>query len=292
MLTLTRPTRLTLRRSAYVVLAAAALSVAGAAAACGPAVTDTKPSHNTQLVASAGEAATATVTPNASPQSAVGPPQTAKLPTPKSESDTMWLGGSVWVNARLASGDVVAYIAGKECGRAKTMTLPDSYGPEFLITIASDRDQPGCGTPGAEISMTINDLALNDRVIWQPGMRQPLDLVVGPAFARYYGEFRFNRSLMPLRVVPYIDGEVCGAQMNPFQGDGQVGYDVVVQPEELRSGCGREGVDVTFIVQFKDQPDFVLDVVPWQTGPMVKRPLVDLTGRIPVAAQVPSPPAQ
>jgi len=278
----------------YFVLAATACALA--LTGCGNPPTTAEQTQTAQAgaattmpsAATAAPSASPTIVPVATPPSVFGFPERAVLRTPASQSDTMFLGGTLWVDARPVEGVVIAYIGGRECGRGKSFTLPDSGGPSFLVTVASDGDQPGCGRPGAEINMTVNGLAVNDPVSWQPGFQQPLNLVVGPAFAQYRGEFRFGGARVPLAVVPYVDGIVCGKQLNGFQGDGQVGYHVVVDSEELRPGCGRAGVAVTLMLQFKGQPDVVLDVVSWQAGAIVRRPIVDVT--VPALA-APSPTA-
>jgi len=53
--------------------------------------------------------------------------------------------------------------------------------PRFVIVIASDATAPGCGIPGAPITITVDGRAMNDTIPWQPGFQQPVTLIAGPA---------------------------------------------------------------------------------------------------------------
>src|SRR4051794_16452499 len=46
------------------------------------------------------------------------------LPTANSDSDAMLIEGDVWVDARPASGELLAFINGKQCGRGQSIRLP------------------------------------------------------------------------------------------------------------------------------------------------------------------------
>lgn len=218
------------------------------------------------------------------------PPELSALyPTPEID-DPMSLGGSVFVDATQPSEyEVIAYIDGLECGRAQSFRPLHSDGPMFGMTIASDAQIDGCGKPGDEVTLTVNGREVNRPYEWQPGWRPStsVTLIVGPPPARYYGEIRFDvlfdqSDIWPQRVVPYIDGKVCGAQSNPMQGNGQVGYLVVVMPDELQPGCGRDGATINLRLELMlaGRPvEVELQDVQWQPGSIVNLDLIDLSGR-------------
>lgn len=214
--------------------------------------------------------------------STFGYEETVVLATPASPSDAMFLGGELWVDGGVSEGEVVAYIAGRECGRGQSISTGDA--PVFAIRVASDAEVPGCGMPGVPVTLTINGRAMNDTVAWQPGFQQPLTLFAGPVVARYIGYIRFDApfsetNISPQRVIPYIDDIVCGGQLNPMQGNGEVGYEIAVMPEELKPGCGREGAVITLRLELMAAgTSIVVDLgqVPWQPGRRVELPAVDL----------------
>lgn len=227
----------------------------------------------------------ATTTPEATPEAAAFP--TAVFPTPASAADAMIVGGTLWVDARPAVGEVLALIGGKECGHGQSGRMqsePPSSIAEFVIVIASDGEEPGCGVPGAPITITLDGRAMNDTISWQPGYQQPVNLVAGPAFATYYGRLRVNTALTRFSVVPYVDGVPCGGDLGPGGLMGQeteIHYNVLVDPAELLPGCGRDGVEVEFHLQIEGQADIVFDTAPWSAGLGNQRPTLDLSGRIP-----------
>jgi hypothetical protein len=198
----------------------------------------------------------------------------------------MVIGGELWVDGVATSGEVVAYIMGVECGRGESLSTDGS--PVFAVSVASDSDIPGCGMPGSPVELTIGGRRMNQPIPWQPGPQQPLALFAGPLVARYLGlikfELRFDESdVWPQRVVPYISGVECGVQTNPMQGNGEVGFQVVVLPEELRPGCGREGVLVTLQLEARvrgAQTVVTLHEVLWQPGPRVQLPELQLNSEL------------
>ena len=196
----------------------------------------------------------------------------------------MVIGGVLWVDARPAIGEVIAHIGGVECGRGESFLLADGGLPTLYVEVASAAGQPGCGTPGAPVLITVNGRAMNEAVEWRPGFQQPLTIIAGPAFAQYEGEIMFDASLIPLRVVPYVGGVPCGQQLNGFQGDRKVYYQVVVDPAELRPGCGAGGAQVTLRLEGAlpdgTATEVVIDTVGWQAGPKVQRPPADVSNHV------------
>jgi hypothetical protein len=89
-----------------------------------------------------------------------------------------------------------------------------------------------------------------------------------------------------MRVVPYIDGRVCGEELFSDAAardhDGLKLYHVVVDPEELVAGCGREGAVVQFVLQVEGQPDVDLGAESWLPNPEegFERAEIDVTGQV------------
>jgi hypothetical protein len=91
--------------------------------------------------------------------------------------------------------------------------------------------------------------AATDAVTWEAESSISTSLVVGPAFARIIGTFT-ARDIEPLfHVVPMIGQRRCGVQLNPLRGEGpEYGFDIVVDPDALASGCGNPGDPVRFVL--------------------------------------------
>jgi hypothetical protein len=201
----------------------------------------------------------------------------------------MFIGGSLWVDARQPfEGNVLAFINGVQCGEGQVIFLPDSFSPDFYATVRSAAEQPGCGTAGDTVTITLDGREMNERVEWQPGFRAPVRLVAGPPFAIYHATLLFDQSPAPrYTVIPYIDGVVCGDDgavpaVFPDQPDG---YQAVVLPDELRPGCGRDSVTVTLMISIDGQPEFTLASFSWDTEDNSARAPIDLTTGTPVTAR-------
>lgn len=212
-------------------------------------------------------------------------PGFASLPTASSNAETMVLSGNLWVDARPGSGDVIAYVGEQECGRGQTLRLGDDPMPFLFIRILSNSDRTGCGVPGARVTVALNGRLMNDTVEWRPGQQQPVDLVAGPPFARISGELRFDDTPESYEILPYIDDVLCGQQLPtapPRQGQA-LRWEVVVDPKDLKAGCGRAGAVVELRVSVAGQRTMVLYAIPWNTGtavaPMKTLPRLDATSR-------------
>jgi hypothetical protein len=203
----------------------------------------------------------------------------------------MSLGGSVFVDARRPSEyEVIAYIEGLECGRTKSQRFLHSDAATFGLVIASDAEIDGCGEPGDEVTLTVNGREVNKKYEWQPG---PLPgsstvLVVGPNFARYYGRVIMDAGYPPpMMVIPYIGDTVCGEELySEATARHHVGYrlyQVVVDPDALVPGCGREGAVVRFVLKVEGHPDVDLGTEVWRPDGETpfERPAVDVTGQVP-----------
>ncbi len=277
------------RRHTWFIFLVVALAVVAGAPVCGsPAPQPTPEPKTSTMVAltTAEQSATAgpslTVVPTATPvEQATGTPELAHLPTPSSPSDAMTIGGTLWVDARPAFGEVLALINGQQCGRGQSTALPDGDGvPYFVVQIASDAQQAGCGTPGADVTITINGRAMNNAIPWQAGFQQPTNLIAGPAFAQYYGVLQADDATVPFDVVAYVGDVVCGQdRVSRVFLDALLRYHVTVDPDQLRPGCGKGGVEVTLRVRAEGQPDFVLGTALWMADAAAQRPTADLTGR-------------
>jgi hypothetical protein len=113
--------------------------------------------------------------------------------TPRASAPaSMFLGGSLWTDAEQPAGEVLAFIDGVQCGDGQQGLLPDSFSPSFTLIVRSDSEQAGCGVPGAEVTVTLNGRAMNERVAWQSGFREPVTLIAGPPFAVYGGVLLFD----------------------------------------------------------------------------------------------------
>jgi hypothetical protein len=220
---------------------------------------------------------TETPMPEASPTPDAGEPPPsptrglAKFPTPSSDADTMVLGGTLWVDARPFYGEVFAFVGDVQCGRGQSGRLPESGIPVFVVQISSDAQQRGCGVPGAGVRITAGAREMNAQVTWGPGFQQPVELVAGAAFATISGELQFVGEVPPYRVLPYINGVLCGEQLlaPPLRQGQTPTYQVVVDPENLQPGCGRAGVIVELRLHIEGESDTVLHTSPWRTGSAV-----------------------
>jgi hypothetical protein len=205
----------------------------------------------------------------------------------------MLVGGTLWVDARPVQGQVLAFIDGKQCGRGQSFR-PNAEPPDpigmFTIMIATDSDEPGCGVPGVPVTISVNGREMNERIPWQPGWQQPMSLIAGPAFATYHGKLDAPGGLpWPFSVWPYVGGVLCGKDLSSGGISGQDAYFyVVVDPEELRPGCGREGVDVELRLRIADGTEIAIDTVPWEPRVGIQHPTIDLAGLLPASTLHPT----
>jgi hypothetical protein len=87
--------------------------------------------------------------------------------------EPMFFGGSAFINARrVAPYEVIAFIGGKECGRAQSMGFLHGDFAGFSMNIASNTMQQGCGIPDAELLITVNGQEVNKKYRWRPGFYQ------------------------------------------------------------------------------------------------------------------------
>lgn len=70
--------------------------------------------------------------------------------------------------------EIVAYVNGVECGRAKA----DEQG-RYRVDVISAGEKEGCGTPGAPVGFTVNGAFAQGVGNWQQGEFTPFDIVLG-----------------------------------------------------------------------------------------------------------------
>jgi hypothetical protein len=144
---------------------------------------------------------------------------------------------------------VVALIDGKVCG----VGLHRVWG-SILLAIPSEEQEAGCGQPGVEVSFAVDGFAVPETLTWSPGGHEGFTFTLnpspdgpfaGPPFAYYtvdlaprppdfLGQFSQH-------IEAWIDGVSCGA----VSGEGPAEAVLLVAPDELVDGCGREGATVT-----------------------------------------------
>ena len=131
------------------------------------------------------------------------------------------------------------------------------------------------------MTITLNGRPMNDTVEWQPGFQEGrADLLAGPAFVRYYGEIRIDAGFPPrMHIYAFIDDVLCGDSDLGISGH-VLDYLMIVDPEELRPGGGRDGAEINLILTVEGQPDIDLGRQRWQPGPAIELPTFDRTGQI------------
>jgi hypothetical protein len=178
---------------------------------------------------------------------------------PRSQ-ERMSIGGSVWIDARPARALVEVFAGSEKCAQSTAGTGPDDYITDYHVIIRPASEPSMCGIEGVPISFIVDGNRTAETVAWQRGADVRVDLVVGPAFSRYYGLFAMPEyDGYNILLQPVIDGRVCGQQLNALRGEGpDFDYDIVVDPQELITGCGREGAIVLFrVVAMNDMREVV-----------------------------------
>jgi hypothetical protein len=206
-------------------------------------------------------------------------PTLAPLPTAASNDEPMGIGGTVWADGRPATGDVVALVNGQECGRAKSGRT-DSGDPiaSTVIVVASEAMLPGCGTPGAPVTVLVNGRQIRQSILWQAGYAPTSELVVGAPFVQYFGELHGSALPDSFEIVPVINGIDCGVDLSPArQGVDAVWFRAVVDSSGLTPGCGAEGSSIEFIVRSPDRPDTEVGTTSWSDATVATGVQIDLS---------------
>jgi hypothetical protein len=154
----------------------------------------------------------------------------------------MLIGGSIWVDARLVSDRVQAWIGGTLCASEDSIRFPDGP-PGFFMEVPSAAVVDGCGTPGASVQFTIDGRSLDQTVVFTEGAVPPVTLTSGAPFMQISGLFSVTEddAQVHVAVEPFVDGTRCGYDLASGRGGTQRGYHVVVFSEELSPGCGAPG---------------------------------------------------
>jgi hypothetical protein len=167
--------------------------------------------------------------------------------------------GLAFVNAAPADGPRIrAFIDGVDCTGPMQLLPTDMDPAMFWVSVFSSELVPGCGDDGDTVTFTVNGGTANETATWRvvpPGQaplqdgRGWLNLTVGPAFALFWPQVEFVSANGEEEsgfgtVVALIDDKVCAV------GEGRVWTSVmlIVPPESLRPGCGREGATIRFAV--------------------------------------------
>lgn len=259
----------------------------GLAAICGSPNAQTTPAlgRPTASVVPNGSATAQPSTPDLSvtdPEPTSAPDRRTHLPKSNSQSDPMLLGGHAYVDARPAEGKILGFIGGQQCGDGQSTSLPGDD-VLFVVRIASDFEQPGCGKRGVAVTFTINGRAADQTIPWQPGFQEDdAALSAGFKVAIYVGSVQIGAGEPPpMRVVPFVDGVECGAGVSPAfsaQNHARWVFRITVDPAEVRAGCGADGANVTIRLQVEGRPDIELTTIPWE-GASVQLSNVDLRAK-------------
>jgi len=155
----------------------------------------------------------------------------------------------LWVDARQSWEPVVAKIGDVVCGgeTQSPVSPPDSGVIDHHVRVQSDASIPGCGTPGAIVTFLVGGRQADRTAQWLPGEERSLTLLVGPPFARFWGDADLQLKTGNERLVPFVGEKACGYQENSWQGAAPAyGYGLVVYSHELQAGCGVEGAQISF----------------------------------------------
>jgi hypothetical protein len=198
----------------------------------------------------------------------------------------MFIGGSLWVDAKLATGgEVIPWIRGQICGDGQ-LASPPGGGPFLFVRVRSDAEQPGCGKPGDPITITLDGRAINETIPWAPGMQQPTTLIAGPPFALISGTLQLDPGYMAhQRIRVTIGSTECGggSAHGPDFPDSPGVYSATIYSEQMQVGCGRDGAMVTLVLEPEGMPAILLGTVPWVAMPLVViGPTVDVRGMVPL----------
>jgi hypothetical protein len=233
---------------------------------------------STALQATATRTVGTTDTPVAVEPSAT-PAPAQPTSTPASPEEWMTIGGHLWIDARPAGAVISALIDGQICAEEWTL-LPPVGPPVISLEVPPASERAGCGRPGATIFLGVNGKPAPYGVPWAGGETALVEVVIGPPFGRYGGSFTYEGAIAQYDVVPLIDGHVCGEQL-PWPRGGPspvVFYEIVVDPVELRPGCGRPGAIVELRVRITSPETGThqasLGSVAWKTDGLVTLPPV------------------
>jgi hypothetical protein len=163
-------------------------------------------------------------------------------------------GGSVWKDGGpLPAGTRVEAVVGeKVCGETSTCGLRES---RYFMWIVSAEEEEGCGQESAEVRFRVDGAMANQMAQWHEQGSATVDLFFGPDLAVFGGAVFAHRPDAPNITVPegatvsaYVGNRLCGESTIFVAHPGPSMYQIVVLPDALRAGCGREGASVRFSV--------------------------------------------
>jgi len=175
--------------------------------------------------------------------------------------------GSVWKDGASAPEGtrVEALVGEKVCGETTAYGLRESH---YSMWILSAKEKAGCGTEGAEVRFRVGGTTANETAEWHlqhpthlhegrevETLPETLDLIVGPVLAIFEGSVLVYRADTPNILAPegapvraYVEDRLCGESAVFPTYPGPSAYQIIVLPEALRAGCGREGASVRFTI--------------------------------------------
>jgi hypothetical protein len=163
-------------------------------------------------------------------------------------------GGSVWKDgAPLPEGAQVEALVGEEvCGQTNTCGLRAS---RYFLWVASTEEKERCGEESAEVRFRVDGAMANQTAEWHDGESATVDLFAGPELAVFGGIVLMYRPGTPnimvaegTSVQAYVGDQLCGESTVFTVHPGPNMYQIVVLPDALRAGCGREGASVRFTI--------------------------------------------
>ena len=201
-------------------------------------------------------------------------------------ADQMQISGLAWRDAAFVpTPQVRAFVDQTDCTRSELLP-PDLPSAAYSVIVLSSELKAGCGSQGKTVYFTVNGLVANESVAWNAPLggglsNQLLDLTIGGRFAYYVFRGPISDGVTPgldpvaQPVRALIAGKDCARL---FPGVFDIFY-IVVPSREQVSGCGVEGVVVTFAIG-----DVILGEATWtpgrHDGPAIPWPLPSTSGTI------------
>jgi hypothetical protein len=160
--------------------------------------------------------------------------------------------GSMWENAApVAPGSVVsASIGDTVCGQGYVWDDTWDGRTRYEVIVRSEQARAGCGTEGAKLGFSLDGRDIPTLGRWQEG-EQSLDLVIGPPFAEFDVRLEVPgfRSYWGKLIQAYIGEVLCGEARGRTAGMCvYTSFTLVVLPDSLRPGCGRQGDVIRFVL--------------------------------------------
>jgi hypothetical protein len=121
--------------------------------------------------------------------------------------------------------------------------------------VVSAEEEEGCGQESAEVRFRVDGAMANQTAQWRDQDSATVDLFFGPDLAVFGGAVSVYRPDTTYTMAPegtsvqaYAGDQLCGESTIFTAHPGPNMYQIVVLPDALRAGCGREGASVRFSV--------------------------------------------